>query len=70
MTPIQYIGYAKTFGYDVVYTGLGMAYITLGDIMLTEVKDSPVIQKELALIGKAIMQDTLRAMPEGMFTDD
>lgn len=67
MTPYDYINYAKTFGYDIQFTGLGMAYITIGDVKLTETKDTPEIEKALAMIGMAIMMDTLRAMPAERF---
>lgn len=60
MTTDQFINFAKSFGYDIRFVGLGMAYITLGDVKLTETKDIPVIENELMLIGMAIMMDTLR----------
>lgn len=65
MTMNNYMDYAKSFGYDVVFTGLGMAYITLGSVKLTETKDLEVIENELAFIGMAIMSDTIRATMQG-----
>ena len=69
MTPDNYIAFAKSFGYDIQFTDLGMAYITLGDVKLTETKDIPETEKALAMIGMAIMMDTLRAMPAERFHD-
>lgn len=60
MTSDNYIAFAKSFGYDIQFTDLGMAYITLGNVKLTETKDTLVIEHELMLIGMAIMIDTLR----------
>ena len=60
MTPVDFITYAKSFGYDIQFTGIGMAYITLGDIKLTETMDTHLANNALAQIGMAIMVDTLR----------
>lgn len=60
MTPTDFINYAKSFGYDIQFTGIGMAYITLGDIKLTETMDTHLANNALAQIGMAIMVDTLR----------
>jgi len=60
MTPADFINYAKSFGYDIQFTGIGMAYITLGDIKLTETMDTHLANNALAQIGMAIMVDTLR----------
>jgi hypothetical protein len=61
MTPADYIDYAKTFGYDIRFTGIGMAYVTIGDVLLTEAMDTEKAERELAFIGMAIMADTLHA---------
>lgn len=58
----NYMDYAKSFGYEVIFSGLGMAYIALNGIKLTATKDKAIIEKELALIGMAIMADTIRTM--------
>lgn len=58
----NYMDYAKSFGYEVVFSGLGMAYIVLGDVKLTDTKDVAIIEKDLAMIGMAIMMDTIRTM--------
>lgn len=60
MTPWDFINYAKSFDYDIQFTGIGMAYITLGDIKLTETMDTDLANNALAQIGMAIMVDTLR----------
>lgn len=69
MTPDNYIAFAKSFGYDLQFTGIGMAYITLSDIKLTETMDCEKAQYELALIGMAIMSDTIRAEVRHRNTD-
>lgn len=61
MTSMDFINYAKSFGYDIQFIGIGMAYITLGDIQLTEIMDDYLVNNALAQIGMAIMTDTLRA---------
>lgn len=61
MTRENYIDYAKSFGYEIRFTGIGMAYITLGDIQLTEIMDTDLINNSLAQIGMAIMADMLRS---------
>lgn len=58
----NYMNYAQSFGYEVVFSGLGMGYIALGGVKLTETKDIAIIEKELAMIGMAIMMDTIRTM--------
>lgn len=58
----NYMNYAKSFGYEVVFSGLGMGYIALGGVKLTDTKDIAIIEKDLAMIGMAIMMDTIRAM--------
>lgn len=60
MTRENYIDYAKSFGYEIRFTGIGMAYITLGEIKLTETMDADRVNNSLAQIGMAIMADTLR----------
>lgn len=62
MTMDNYMTYAKSFGYNIEFSGLGMAYITFNELKLTETKDLPIIEKELAMIGMAIMSDTIYAM--------
>ena len=63
MTTEQYIEHARSYGYEIRYTNIGMAFIALGDVMLTEVKDVPEIEKELSLIGMAIINDIVRTLP-------
>lgn len=62
MTMENYMNYAQSFGYGIRYTGIGMAYVTIGDVMLTEAMDTVKAERELAFIGMAIMADTVRAM--------
>lgn len=56
----NYMVLARSFGYEIEFTGLGTAYITLNELKLTETKDLSIIEKELAMIGMAIMMDTLK----------
>lgn len=56
------MNYAQSFGYDIRFTGIGMAYVTIGDVLLTEAMDTEKAERELAFIGMAIMADTVRAM--------
>lgn len=60
MTSADFIAYAKTFGYGIQFTGIGMAYVTLGEIKLTETMDTQLANNALAQIGMAIMVDTMR----------
>lgn len=60
MTSADFISYAKSFGYGIQFTGIGMAYVALGDIKLTETMDDHLAYNALAEIGMAIMVDTLR----------
>ena len=63
MTTEDYINYAKSFGYDLRFTGIGMAYVVLnGTVFLTKAMDTDKAERELMLIGMAIMNDTVRAM--------
>ncbi len=62
MDMCNYMDYAKSFGYEIICSGLGMGYIALGNVKLTETKDIAIIEKELATIGMAIMMDTIRTM--------
>ena len=61
MTTVDFIDYAKSFGYDIQFTGIGMAYVTLGAIKLTQTMDTHLAKNALAQIGMAIMVDTLRS---------
>lgn len=65
----NYMDYAKAHGYDIQYTGIGMAYLTIGQVKLTETKDVNEIRKELVMIGMAIMSDTLRSMDAEDFSE-
>ena len=56
----NYVDFARAHGYDVVFTGIGMAFITIGELKLTETKDVEIIMEELADIGAHIMIDTIR----------
>jgi hypothetical protein len=60
MTSADFINYAKSFGYGIQFAGIGMAYVTLGEIKLTETMDVHLANNALAQIGMAIMVDTLR----------
>lgn len=61
MTMEQYMNYAKMFGYGIRFWGF-WAYITLNDeIDLTDPMNVEKAEYELALIGMAIMNDTIRA---------
>lgn len=60
MTFENYIDHAESFGYEIKYTGQGMAYIELKGIKLTETMDKENIYMTLAQIGLAIMKDTIR----------
>lgn len=63
MTNEQYISNARSVGYDIRFTGLGMGYITLGGVKLTETKDIPEVEKDMVLLGMAIISDLVRTMP-------
>ena len=60
MTMKNYADYARSYGYEVRLMGLGMGYVVFGSLQITEVMDDEQAEKELALIGMAIMQDTMR----------
>lgn len=63
MTTENFIDFARMHGYDLRFTGLGMAYVVLNDtVFLTEAMDTDKAERELMLIGRAIMNDTVRAM--------
>ena len=49
-------------GYEVRFTGIGMAYVAYGSVMLTEVMDTEKAEVQLALIGMAINNDDVRRM--------
>lgn len=62
MTMEQFMDYARSFGYNIRFFGIGWAYITLNDkITLTESMSVEKAEYELALIGMAIMNDTIRS---------
>ena len=60
MTMNNYADYARSYGYEVRLASLGMGYVALGSLQITEIMDDGQAEKELALIGMAIMQDTMR----------
>lgn len=60
MTTENFMDYARSFGYEIRYTGIGMAYIEFKGIMLTDTMDKENIYPALAQIGMAIMKDTIR----------
>lgn len=60
MDYFDYMDYARSFGYDVRFTGIGMGYVVFGELKLTETMDREDAERELALIGISIMKDTLR----------
>ena len=65
----EYMDFAKSYGYELHFTGIGMAYLTIGEIKLTETKDVNEIRKELALLGMAIMSDTMRTIEPEDFSE-
>ena len=56
----EYINLAEAEGYELRRTGIGMGYITIGSLQLTEVMDSADALMEMVMIGMAISQDLLR----------
>lgn len=58
----MYMDVARMNGYEVRFTGIGMAYIVYGSVMLTEVMDTEKAEVQLALIGMAINNDDVRQM--------
>ena len=58
----NYIETARLEGYDLQFTGLGMAYVVYGSVMLTEIIDTEKAEAQLALIGMAIINDKVRKM--------
>lgn len=58
----MYMDVARMNGYEVRFTGIGMAYIVYGSVMLTEVMDTEKAEVQLALIGMAINSDDVRRM--------
>ena len=62
MTMENYTDYARSFGYDLRFIGIGMAQVIIGNVLLTEAMDAEKAERELAFIGMAIMSDTVRAM--------
>lgn len=60
MDYFDYMDYARSFGYTVRFTGIGMGYMVFGELKLTETMDREDAERELALIGMSIMKDTLR----------
>lgn len=65
----EYMDFAKSCGYELHFTGIGMAYLTIGEIKLTETKDVNETRKELALLGMAIMSDTMRTIEPEDFSE-
>ena len=65
----EYMDFAKSYGYELHFTGIGMAYLTIGEVKLTETKDVNEIRKELALLGMAIMSDTMRTIKPEDFSE-
>lgn len=63
MTTENFIDFARMHGYGLRFTDIGMAYVMLNDtILLTKAMDIDKAERELMLIGMAIMNDTVRAM--------
>lgn len=60
MNYYDYMNYARSFGYSVRFTEIGMGYVVFGELKLTKTMDKEDAERELALIGMSIMQDTLR----------
>ena len=65
----DYMDFAKLHGYELHFIGIGMAYLTIGEVKLTETKDVNKIRKELALLGMAIMSDTMRTIKPEDFSE-
>ncbi len=65
----EYMDFAKSYGYEMHFTGIGMAYLTIGDVKLTETKDVNEIRKELVLLGMAIMSDIMRTIEPEDFSE-
>lgn len=65
----EYMDFAKSYGYELHFAGIGMAYLAIGEIKLTETKDINEIRKELALLGMAIMSDTMRTIKPEDFSE-
>lgn len=61
MTLENFVHYAESFGYEIKFIGLGMAYIMVCGVKLTETMDAHLAHHTLAQIGMAIMADTLRS---------
>lgn len=60
----DYIGLAEAEGYELRRTGIGMGYVTIGSIQLTEIMDSADALMKMVMIGMAISQDLLRQYME------
>lgn len=58
----NYMDAARMEGYDIQFTGIGMGFVTLGPVALTEVMDIDKAEAKLALIGMAIISDDVRKM--------
>lgn len=58
----MFMDVARMNGYEVRFTGIGMAYVVYGSVMLTEVMDTEKAEAQLALIGMAINNDDVRQM--------
>ena len=58
----NYMNIARGEGYEVRFIGIGMGYVAFGTIALTEVMDTEKAEAQLALIGRAIINDDVRRM--------
>ena len=57
---MDYADIARMQGYELVYTGLGMAYVKYESIKLTETMDKALAEQVMENIGLAIASDWTR----------
>ena len=57
---MDYISIANSQGYNLVFLGIGMAYIKYENLKLTETMDKELAELELVKIGQAIANDWTR----------
>ena len=57
---MDYMSIARIEGYEIVFTGIGMAYVKYSTIKLTETMDIEHAKQELMKIGQAIANDWTR----------
>lgn len=57
---MDYLEIAKMQGYEIVFVGLGMAYVRYETIKLTETMDKKAAEQVMEKIGLAIASDWTR----------